>query len=81
MSVVGGDLITTLLAEDDAVASWSGYGSNTPGGERGSDLNVLESGCLVLLEAVCEPEQLSAVRAEINAVLLGRCRRVQVTRK
>jgi len=33
------------------------------------DLNVLESGCLVLLEAVCEPEHLSRVRAEINGVL------------
>ena len=33
------------------------------------DLNVLESGCLVLLEAVCEPEQLPAVEQEVRRLL------------
>ena len=35
------------------------------------DLNVLESGCLVLLEAVCEPEQLQAVEHNVRQVLDG----------
>jgi hypothetical protein len=34
------------------------------------DLNVLESGCLVLLEAVCDPEQLPAVEQQVRQVLL-----------
>jgi predicted Zn-dependent peptidase len=33
------------------------------------DLNVLEAGCLVLLEAVCESEQLDAVEREVRRVL------------
>ena len=72
MSVVGGDLITTLLAEGRRSRLVERLREQLRLVESVDlDLNVLESGCLVLLEAVCEPEQLSAVRAEINAVLLA----------
>lgn len=71
MSVVGGDLLTTLLAEGRRSRLVERLREQLRLVESiDLDLNVLESGCLVLLEAVCEPEHLSAVRAEINAVLL-----------
>ncbi|MHA3959679.1 M16 family metallopeptidase [Synechococcus sp. LTW-G] len=70
MSVVGGDLLTTLLAEGRRSRLVERLREQLRLVESVDlDLNVLESGCLVLLEAVCEPEHLSRVRAEINGVL------------
>ena len=70
-SVVGGDLLTTLLAEGRRSRLVEQLREQLRLVESiDLDLNVLESGCLVLLEAVCEPEQLPAVQAEVRRVLL-----------
>ncbi|MFM7313931.1 MAG: M16 family metallopeptidase, partial [Cyanobium sp.] len=61
-AVVGGDLLTTLLAEGRRSRLVERLREQLRLVESiDLDLNVLESGCLVLLEAVCEPEQLPAV--------------------
>jgi len=70
-SVMGGDLITTLLAEGRRSRLVEQLRERLRLVESiDLDLNVLESGCLVLLEAVCEPEQLSAVEQQVRQVLL-----------
>ena len=70
-AVMGGDLLTTLLAEGRRSRLVERLRERLRLVESiDLDLNVLESGCLVLLEAVCEPEQLPAVQAEVNRVLL-----------
>jgi predicted Zn-dependent peptidase len=69
-SVVGGDLLTTLLAEGRRSRLVERLREQLRLVESiDLDLNVLESGCLVLLEAVCEPEQLDAVEREVKQVL------------
>ena len=70
-AVVGGDLITTLLAEGRRSRLVERLREQLRLVESiDLDLNVLECGCLVLLEAVCEPEQLQAVEQEVQRVLL-----------
>jgi zinc protease len=70
-SVMGGDLITTLLAEGRRSRLVEQLRERLRLVESiDLDLNVLESGCLVLLEAVCEPEQLAAVEQQVRQVLL-----------
>jgi predicted Zn-dependent peptidase len=70
-SVMGGDLITTLLAEGRRSRLVEQLRERLRLVESiDLDLNVLESGCLVLLEAVCEPEQLGAVEQQVRQVLL-----------
>jgi predicted Zn-dependent peptidase len=70
-SVMGGDLITTLLAEGRRSRLVEQLRERLRLVESVDlDLNVLESGCLVLLEAVCEPEQLAAVEEQVRQVLL-----------
>jgi len=70
-SVMGGDLLTTLLAEGRRSRLVEQLRERLRLVESiDLDLNVLESGCLVLLEAVCEPEQLQAVEQEVKRVLL-----------
>jgi zinc protease len=70
-SVMGGDLITTLLAEGRRSRLVEQLRERLRLVESiDLDLNVLESGCLVLLEAVCEPEQLDAVDQQVRQVLL-----------
>ncbi len=70
-SVMGGDLITTLLAEGRRSRLVEQLRERLRLVESiDLDLNVLESGCLVLLEAVCEPEQLDAVEQQVRQVLL-----------
>ena len=69
-AVIGGDLLTTLLAEGRRSRLVERLREQLRLVESVDlDLNVLESGCLVLLEAVCEAEQLPAVRREVTAVL------------
>jgi predicted Zn-dependent peptidase len=70
-SVMGGDVITTLLAEGRRSRLVEQLQERLRLVESVDlDLNVLESGCLVLLEAVCEPEQLAAVEEQVRKVLL-----------
>ena len=70
-AVVGGDLLTTLLAEGRRSRLVERLREQLRLVESiDLDLNVLESGCLVLLEAVCEPEQLAAVEREVRRLLL-----------
>ncbi|MBV2350747.1 insulinase family protein [Synechococcus sp. HK05] len=70
-SVMGGDLITTLLAEGRRSRLVEQLRERLRLVESiDLDLNVLESGCLVLLEAVCEPENLAAVEQQVRQVLL-----------
>lgn len=70
-AVVGGDLLTTLLAEGRRSRLVEQLRERLRLVESiDLDLNVLESGCLVLLEAVCEPERLSQVEQEVHRVLL-----------
>jgi zinc protease len=70
-SVMGGDLITTLLAEGRRSRLVEQLRERLRLVESiDLDLNVLESGCLVLLEAVCEPEQLDTVEQQVRQVLL-----------
>ena len=70
-SVLGGDLLTTLLAEGRRSRLVERLREQLRLVESiDLDLNVLESGCLVLLEAVCEAEQLDAVEREVRQVLL-----------
>ncbi|MEY4297382.1 MAG: hypothetical protein RLZZ423_561 [Cyanobacteriota bacterium] len=69
-AVVGGDLLTTLLAEGRRSRLVERLREQLRLVESiDLDLNVLESGCLVLLEAVCEPEQLPAVEQEVQRLL------------
>jgi predicted Zn-dependent peptidase len=69
--VLGGDLLTTLLAEGRRSRLVERLREELRLVESiDLDLNVLESGCLVLLEAVCEAEQLEAVEREVGRVLL-----------
>ena len=71
-AVVGGDLLTTLLAEGRRSRLVERLREQLRLVESiDLDLNVLESGCLVLLEAVCEPEQLQAVEQEVRRVLIA----------
>ena len=70
-AVMGGDLLTTLLAEGRRSRLVERLRERLRLVESiDLDLNVLESGCLVLLEAVCEADQLNAVNAEVRRVLL-----------
>ena len=70
-SVLGGDLLTTLLAEGRRSRLVERLREELRLVESiDLDLNVLESGCLVLLEAVCEADQLAAVELEVRRVLL-----------
>jgi predicted Zn-dependent peptidase len=70
-TVLGGDLLTTLLAEGRRSRLVERLREELRLVESiDLDLNVLESGCLVLLEAVCEAEQLEAVEREVGRVLL-----------
>ena len=70
-AVMGGDLLTTLLAEGRRSRLVEQLRERLRLVESiDLDLNVLESGCLVLLEAVCEPEQLQAVEDQVRRVLL-----------
>jgi zinc protease len=70
-TVMGGDLLTTLLAEGRRSRLVEHLRERCRLVESiDLDLNVLESGCLVLLEAVCEPEQLARVEEEVKRVLL-----------
>ena len=70
-SVMGGDLLTTLLAEGRRSRLVEQLRERLRIVESiDLDLNVLESGCLVLLEAVCEPDQLHTVEQEVQRVLL-----------
>jgi predicted Zn-dependent peptidase len=70
-SVLGGDLLTTLLAEGRRSRLVERLREQLRLVESiDLDLNVLECGCLVLLEAVCEVEQLNAVEQEVRQVLL-----------
>ncbi len=60
--VLGGDLLTTLLAEGRRSRLVERLREQLRLVESiDLDLNVLESGCLVLLEAVCDAEQLPSV--------------------
>jgi predicted Zn-dependent peptidase len=69
-AVVGGDLLTTLLAEGRRSRLVERLREQLRLVESiDLDLNVLESGCLVLLEAVCDPEQLPEVRSEVERLL------------
>jgi predicted Zn-dependent peptidase len=69
-AVVGGDLLTTLLAEGRRSRLVERLREQLRLVESiDLDLNVLEAGCLVLLEAVCEPEQVEAVEREVRNVL------------
>jgi predicted Zn-dependent peptidase len=71
-SVMGGDLLTTLLAEGRRSRLVERLREQLRLVESiDLDLNVLEAGCLVLLEAVCDVEQLAAVEREVRAVLEG----------
>jgi predicted Zn-dependent peptidase len=68
--VVGGDLLTTLLAEGRRSRLVERLREQLRLVESiDLDLNVLEAGCLVLLEAVCEPDQLEAVEQEVRQLL------------
>jgi len=68
--VLGGDLLTTLLAEGRRSRLVERLREQLRLVESiDLDLNVLESGCLVLLEAVCDAEQLPSVKREVRAVL------------
>ena len=70
-TVMGGDLLTTLLAEGRRSRLVEQLRERLRLVESiDLDLNVLESGCLVLLEAVCEPEQLQEVEQQVRRVLL-----------
>ena len=70
-SVLGGDLLTTLLAEGRRSRLVERLREELRLVESiDLDLNVLESGCLVLLEAVCETDQLEAVEREVKRVLM-----------
>jgi predicted Zn-dependent peptidase len=70
-AVMGGDLLTTLLAEGRRSRLVERLRERLRLVESiDLDLNVLESGCLVLLEAVCEADQLNAVNEEVRRVLL-----------
>jgi len=69
--VMGGDLLTTLLAEGRRSRLVERLRERLRLVESiDLDLNVLEAGCLVLLEAVCEAEHLPAVKREVHQVLL-----------
>jgi predicted Zn-dependent peptidase len=69
-TVVGGDLLTTLLAEGRRSRLVERLREQLRLVESiDLDLNVLEAGCLVLLEAVCETEQLETVEREVRRVL------------
>ena len=69
-AVVGGDLLTTLLAEGRRSRLVERLREELRLVESiDLDLNVLEAGCLVLLEAVCEAEHVEAVEREVRAVL------------
>ncbi len=71
-AVVGADLLTTVLAEGRRSRLVERLREQLRLVESiDLDLNVLESGCLVLLEAVCEPEQLQAVEHNVRQVLDG----------
>jgi predicted Zn-dependent peptidase len=70
-AVMGGDLLTTLLAEGRRSRLVEQLRERLRLVESiDLDLNVLESGCLVLMEAVCEPEHLQAVEQQVRRVLL-----------
>jgi predicted Zn-dependent peptidase len=70
-TVMGGDLLTTLLAEGRRSRLVEQLRERLRLVESiDLDLNVLESGCLVLLEAVCEPERIDQVEQEVRRVLL-----------
>ena len=70
-TVMGGDLLTSLLAEGRRSRLVERLRERLRIVESiDLDLNVLESGCLVLLEAVCDPDQLSRVELEVRRVLL-----------
>lgn len=71
-SVTGADLLTTLLAEGRRSRLVERLREQRRLVESiDLDLNVLEAGCLVLLEAVCEPEQLERVEQQVREVLDG----------
>lgn len=68
-AVVGADLLTTLLAEGRRSRLVERLREQLRLVESiDLDLNVLESGSLVLLEAVCEPEAIERVQAEVKRV-------------
>ena len=70
-AVIGCDLLTTLLAEGRRSRLVARLREQLRLVESiDLDLNGLEAGSLVLLEAVCETEHLPAVEAEIRRVLL-----------
>jgi len=70
-SVLGCDVLTSLLAEGRRSRLVERLREQLRLVESiDLDLNVLESGCLVLLEAVCEPDQLDSVEQEVRRVLL-----------
>jgi predicted Zn-dependent peptidase len=68
-AVVGADLLTTLLAEGRRSRLVERLREQLRLVESiDLDLNVLESGSLVLLEAVCEPDAIDRVQAEVQRV-------------
>ena len=68
--VMGADLITSLLAEGRRSRLVDRLREQLRLVESVDlDLHVMEGGSLALLEAICEPEDLPAVRQEIAAVL------------
>ena len=68
-AVVGADLLTTLLAEGRRSRLVERLREQLRLVESiDLDLNVLESGSLVLLEAVCEPDAIDRVQAEVRRV-------------
>jgi predicted Zn-dependent peptidase len=70
-AVIGCDLLTTLLAEGRRSRLVARLREQLRLVESiDLDLNGLEAGSLVLLEAVCESDNLPAVEAEIRRVLL-----------
>ncbi|MFS6827654.1 insulinase family protein [Cyanobium sp. ATX-6F1] len=65
--MIGGDLLTTLLAEGRRSRLVARLREELRLVESiDLDLNVLEAGSLALLEAVCESEQVEAVELEIH---------------
>jgi predicted Zn-dependent peptidase len=68
--VMGADLATSLLAEGRRSRLVDRLREQLRIVESVDlDLHVMESGSLALLEAICEPDELPAVRQEIGAVL------------
>jgi predicted Zn-dependent peptidase len=68
-AVTGSDLLTTVLAEGRRSRLVERLREQLRLVESiDLDLNVLEAGCLVLLEAVCESDRLEAVEQEVKRV-------------